>query len=50
MAKKLDGALTAVFNASAVGGAVWLYNHPEYLQIAYDAIIKWLDLAAKSLF
>jgi hypothetical protein len=25
-------------------------NHPEYLQMAYDAVIKWLDLAAKSLF
>jgi hypothetical protein len=48
--KKLDGALTAVFNVTAVGGAGWLYNHPEYLQMAYDAVIKWLDLAAKSLF
>jgi hypothetical protein len=48
--KKLDGAFTAVLNVSAVGGAGWLYNHPEHLQMAYDAIIKWLDLAAKSLF
>jgi hypothetical protein len=48
--KKLDGALTAVLNIAAVGGAGWLYQHPEYLKIAYDAVINWLDLAAKSLF
>ena len=48
--KKLDNALTAVVNTAAVGGVVWLYTHPEHLQMAYDAIIKWLDLAAKTLF
>jgi hypothetical protein len=41
---------TTVFNVSAVGGTVWLDNHLEYSRMAYDAVIKWLDLAAKSLF
>jgi hypothetical protein len=48
--KKLDSALTAVLNVSAVGGAGWLYNHPEYLRMAYDAVITWLDVAARTLF
>jgi len=48
--RKLDNAVTAVVDVSAAGGAVWLYNHPEYLRMAYDAVIKWLDVAARSLF
>lgn len=48
--KKLDGAVSAVFNVGAVAGAGWLYNHPEYIQIAFDAIVSWLDIAAKTLF
>jgi hypothetical protein len=31
-------------------GRDWLYNHPESMQLAYDALIKWLDIAAKTLF
>lgn len=48
--KKLDEALTAVVKVSAVATCGWLYNHPEHLHMAYDAIIKWLHLAARSVF
>jgi hypothetical protein len=48
--KKVDGAITAVLNVSAVGGAGWLFNHPEYMQMAYDAVIHWLEIAAKAPF
>lgn len=48
--KKIDGAVTAVINLGAAGGSVLLVEHPEYLRIAYNAVVHWLDIAAKSLF
>lgn len=49
--KKIDGGIDATVKAGMVGGAGWLVaQYSEPLHKAYDAVIAWLDVAAKSLF
>jgi hypothetical protein len=49
--KKIDGAIDAGLKAGAVAGVGWLAaQYSEPLHKAFDAVVAWLDTAAKSLF
>ncbi len=44
--KKID----KVVDVFIAGGVMWLTQHGDQLQKAFDAVVAWLDIAAKSLF
>lgn len=50
-ARKLDKAADAAFKAAAVGavGLLGTHYHPQ-LQIAFDAVMHWLEIVARPLF
>jgi hypothetical protein len=49
--KKIDAGIEATVKWGMVGGAGWLLaQYSEPLHKAYDAVIAWLDIVAKTLF
>jgi hypothetical protein len=49
--KKIDGAIDAGLKAAAVTWVGWMATqYSESLHKAFDAIVAWLDIAAKTLF
>jgi hypothetical protein len=48
---KIDGAIDAGLKAGAIAGIGWLATqYSEPLHKAFDAVLAWLDIAAKTLF